>query len=275
MKLLTLLCVLLLAVSVSADTTFTIGAGAGPEADMTYINQGATNTNYGTGVTAWVYDSSDAGVSTVILIRWDALADSLNHGGVPLYLKSLKIKWKSNLAALDRPTTGTMFAARCRRGTTSSAKWTETGAKWTEWKSLNSWSTNGARNVTNDVDTTVMVSFDWSTVSFNSDSTVEFDITTVGQTMDAADTAKCHGGFLFFSPWWGSFTDWGALYHQFHTDDAATAAYRPTLTAIYTRAVQPVASSTPPRRRRDDLSMLDKIRIYSFTDKGALQCAGQ
>lgn len=252
-----------------ADTTFTIGGGTGPEADMTYLNQGSVSTNYGTSATAYVNDSVIlTNAATGILIRWDALADSLNHGGANLYLKSLKIKMKSNLASADRATVGTMLVARCRRGTTTSAKWTETGATWVDYKALGSWSTAGARNVSNDIDTTVMVSFDWSTVSFNSDSTVEFDITTVGQTMDASDTAKCHGGFFLFPPWWGSFTAWDNL-QQFYSDDNATAANRPTLTAIYTKAVQPVASSNNLRRRtanvRHSFSYKEKIRAYCIT----------
>lgn len=251
-----------------ADTTFTIGAGTGPEADMTYMNQAATSTNYGTGVTAFVYDSVGGGANTAILIRWDALADSLNHGGANLYIKSLKIKLKSNLQASDRSTTGILCVARCRRGTTTSAKWTEANASWLDYKNLGSWSTAGARNVSNDIDTTVMVRFDWSVVSFNSDSTVELDITTVGQTIDAADTAKCHGGVVLFSPWWGSSTAWNKI-HEFYTDDNGTTANRPTLTAIYTKAVQPVASSNNLRRRtanvRHSFSYKEKIRAYYIT----------
>lgn len=256
-----------------ADTTFTIGAGTGPECDMTYINAGATSTNYGTATSAWFYDSTSGGSNNNLLFRWDALGDSLNHGGANLYVKACTLLVKSYLASADRATTGQFRCARVRRGVTSPTKWTETGASWENYKALTTWNTSGGRNVSNDIDTTVSITYNWATFSWGTDSVGKFDLTAVAQTMDAGDTAKTHGGFIFYFPWYGSYTTWDQLC-QIHTDDGPTTANRPQLKVVYTKAVQPPATSTPPRRRRE-LSCLDKIRIYSFTDKGALQCADQ
>lgn len=258
MKYLTLIVLLLCAVTASADTTFTIGAGTGPECDMTYINQAAPSTNYGTGTTAWWYDSVPTSQGANLLFRWDALGDSLNHGGANLYIKACTLIVKSNLGTLDRTTTGQFKCARVRRGTTASAKWTETGAKWSEWKSLNEWTTYGARSVANDIDTTVTITYDWSVISWGiTDSIAKFDLTAVAQTMDAGDTAKTHGGFIFYAPWYGSYTTWDNLC-QIYTDDNATSGNRPKLKVVYTKAVYPVATATYNRTRRTANSRTNK-----------------
>lgn len=231
-----------------ADTTFTIGAGTGPECDMSYINQGATSTNYGTNQQAWLYDSTAGGANANLIFRWDALADSLNHGGANLYVKACTLLVKSYLASADRATVGQFKFARIRRGVTTSAKWTETGVKWTEWKSLNEWTTYGARGVSNDIDTTVTITYSWGTFTWGTDSVGKFDLTAIAQTMDAGDTAQAHGGFMAYAPWYGSYTTWDQLC-QVWTDDAATSANRPKLKVVYTKAVQPVPSDMSRRRR--------------------------
>ncbi len=257
MKYLALIVLLLCAVTVFADTTFTIGAGTGPECDMTYINQAATTTNYGTNTTAWWYDSVPTSQSANLLFRWDALGDSLNHGGANLYIKACTLIVKSNLGTLDRATTGQFKCARVRRGVTSPTKWTETGASWENYKALTTWNTSGGRNVSNDIDTTVSITYNWATFSWGTDSVGKFDLTAVAQTMDAGDTAKTHGGFIFYFPWYGSYTTWDQLC-QIYTDDNATSGNRPKLKVVYTKAVYPVATATYNRTRRTANSRTNK-----------------
>lgn len=271
MRLIAFLCVLF-AGSVSAtDYSFTIGAGSGAEADFTYINQGATATNYGTNTSAWLSDSIGGASNACLLVRWSTLIDTLKRSGAPWYIKSMKIGLYALTASIDRPTYGAFKAAMTRRNTGTSTQWTETGATWIDYKALGSWSTAGARSIANDIDTTVTVDFNWSTVTYDND-TVWFDVTTLGQRMDGADTTNCRKGIMFYFPWYGSYQQWDGLVVQYASDDNATTGRRPRLKVTYTDQVWPPASSTPPRRRRDDMSYLDKIRIYSFTNKGALQC---
>lgn len=250
MKTLIYILAVVMAGSVLADSTFTIGAGTGPECDMTFINQAAATTNYGTSTGAYCYDSVGGGANVNLLFRWHALADSLNKG-VLVYIKACTLLVKSNQLAIDNPTQGVVKIARTRRSPVSDplSYWEEVSATWNRYKVVTNWTTAGARSTTGDIDTSAMSSVNFATTPFGSDSVLKIDITAPAQLMDAADTANAHCGFIMFAPWWGSFTTQAEIV-LIATDDHATAANRPKLKVVYTRAVQPPVGATHNRTRR-------------------------
>lgn len=136
------------------------------------------------------------------------------------------------------------------------------------FKTANNWTTAGAFSTSSDIYGSLSI-YDSSWYLGNAREN-RMDVTELLQSLDGANTDS-----VFFSIR-DLTTSAGGTKVGMSSADASTADFRPFL-RILTGSSWPgaTAATTPPRRRRDDLSMLDKIRIYSFTDKGALQCAGQ
>lgn len=267
MKLVIAICMMMFAAAASADSTFTIGAGTGPECDMTYLNQASPTTVNGSSTGAYFYDSVAGGSNVNLMFRWDAIGDSLNKSGTLVYVKACSLIVKSIQLAIDNPTQGVLKIARTRRNPVAINKWNEGAATWNVWKAVSgNWATAGARSTTGDVDTSAMSTLNFATNTFGSDSVLKIDMTTAAQTMDGADTANSHCGWLIFAPWWGSFTTMDLLAY-IATDDHATTAIRPKLKVVYTKAVQPAASATNNLRRRTanvrhSFSYKEKINAY-------------
>ena len=136
------------------------------------------------------------------------------------------------------------------------------------FKTANNWTTAGAFNTSSDIYGSLSI-YDSSWYLGNAREN-RLDVTELLQSLDGANTDSVLFSLRDLT------TSAGGTKVGVSSADASTADFRPFL-RILTGSSWPGAAtpSTPPRRRRNDLSMLDKIRIYSFTDKGALQCAGQ
>lgn len=275
MKTLIYILAVLLAGSVMAtEATFTIGMYAG-RTKMTYLNSAATSTNYGTSSAIIVGDSGlTTGVPMTFFIYADScLLDSIRLRSLP-YIKSYVLKLKfQGVPSTDWANTSsdTMCAGRGRR-----TDWTEAGASWIRYKTAFSWSLAGARNQSNDIDTTAQGKVALAAPS-NVDSILSIDLTSLFQTMDNTDTGLVYGGVILYGPWWSSHNEWVST-ATFYSDDRSTvdSAQCPHAVVTLSDVPQPEATARPTRRRREGASIYpDRIREYAITNKGESQCVAQ
>jgi hypothetical protein len=242
------LVIVLLCGSAFADSTFTIGAGTGPECDMTYLNSALTSTVYGNADSATAQDSC-SGASKHILFRWGAIADSLNKGGgTQVFIRACSLFVK------QRNTTdlalGLLKVSRLRR------PFNETLSTWLLYDLLSSWTTAGARDTTDDIDTIPNCTDGYSITNdnclFSTTAHCSIDITQVAKTMDGEDTALWRDGLMLYGPWTygdascansGWRTVEAGYNFSIYSDDAATAADRPYIKVVYTQ--DPMFSSSP------------------------------
>lgn len=239
--------ILLLCASARADSTLTIGAGTGPECDMTYISAAAATTNYGSEVTAYMCDSCLG--SQHILFRWDAIADSLNKGA-NMYIKACTLFVRQQ--TICELYQGLFLISPLK------VPFVESQATYNIRSTGNNWTTAGAMSPDNDIDTATrglgaVVSSEGDCL-FSTSAHCGIDMTAMAKTMDAGDTALWHNGFIMYGPfsygggstcasagWAGlDINDW-----LIHTDDAVTATNRPYIKVVYSAAEEVSVAPRP------------------------------
>ena len=242
-----LLCLLLLAGSVFAGT-FTIGGGTAPEARVSYINDGAATTNYGTADTARVEAYQDPIECLKVmrfLIWWPALSDSLYGRTVTSATLYLTPKY------IYIPTDPDGGSSLRLNPVASGRAWGETQVTQNKYKTSN-WSTAGAWNTTSDYYTTSSYTGDFTVFSVNTAHACS--ITSIMQTCDGTDTLK-NKGVIATTVQTNGFCAIMTIY----SNDHATAGYRPYITVTY---ADPATGSDS--RRRKENSCVERIKTYAF-----------
>lgn len=135
------------------------------------------------------------------------------------------------------------------------------------FKTANNWTTAGAFSTASDIYSSLSL-HDSAWYLGNARENL-LNVTELLQSLDESNTDSVYFTMRDLT------TSTGGVKVGMSSADASTADFRPFLRILTGSSWPGTATTLPPRRRRDDLSMLDRIRIYSFIDKEALQCAGQ